>query len=75
MYHVRCSSCGKTRVFDAIENAQVAFNDHARRQHEVVLRRIDPLDAGAPLGPRDGGGALEAGEHDPETNDSTSAGG
>ncbi|WP_225334284.1 hypothetical protein [Halomicrobium urmianum] len=42
MYHFVCHHCEEEETFRELDPAQTAFNEHARRDHEAVLRRIDP---------------------------------
>lgn len=39
MYYCTCHTCDEEDTFPDREGAQAEFNEHARQQHEVVLRR------------------------------------
>lgn len=41
MYHFVCHDCETEATFRDLEAAQSEFNDHAERDHEVALRRVD----------------------------------
>lgn len=41
MYSYVCHTCQEAEVFDERTDAQPTFNEHAGRQHQVVLRRVE----------------------------------
>lgn len=41
MYHCVCHTCEEEDVMRCLDAAQEYFNEHARRQHEVKLLKLD----------------------------------
>ncbi|WP_226013083.1 hypothetical protein [Halomicrobium salinisoli] len=54
MYHFVCHVCEEEATFCDLEPAQAAFNEHARREHGVVLQRVDPGPTESAPGPGNG---------------------
>lgn len=74
LYWFICYTCEEDDVFSDRESAQLRFSEHAKQQHEVVLKRVE-----APVEPpdqksKDDAPLSESAEQDSETGDSQSAG-